>query len=191
MNLIVLFLFCIIFLDFFHFPDSTFKRFRNYTKPLCLERAKGIFVSPNEKELYESLSFYLSINFDKEDKMVVGGYYPQFSFLTKQKNIFEFEEYIFENLRTLLKIAAKREEIGPILASFEDKIISKMEQKRPEIFLTVTGNSLRDYRFISSRIESYIEKNYYLDKIFGPADVWGMGGPVGWVNLYRLKENRS
>jgi len=41
--------------------------------------------------------------------------------------------------------------------------------------------------FLNSRVKNYIEKSYYLDKVFGPADVIGAGGDEGWVNLYRLK----
>jgi len=161
---------------------------KKYTVPLNLDRAKGVFVAHAEKELFESLSSYLAINFGKEDKMAVIGrhYCPQFSFLTKQKNVFEDEEFIFEKLKSL----SASEKAKPILALIKDKIISRMEKERPKIVLRVNENSLTDFKFLPQQLKAYIENKYFLDKVFGPADVFtfGMDDYVEWVYAYKLRE---
>jgi len=189
----VLFLFYIAFFNFYRFPYSIFKRYRKFTAPLNLSRAKGVFVTWQEKELYESLSVYLSSNLEKkEDKIVVIGYYPQFSFLTGQKNIFADHEYIFEKLRVLLTSSVKRKSNKSVLTSLENELMFKLEKERPKFILdtvlnNLTDNSLRDSVYLTSRVKDYIARNYSLDRVFGPADVFGLIGSVGWVNLYKLK----
>ncbi len=188
---VTLFLFYLSFLHFFRYPYSMI---RKYTEPLNLDRAR-IFLTLPEKELYQSLVSHLSANFKKEDRMAVIGYsgcYSQFSFLTKQRNVFEDHEFIFAKLKSLLNTSYKREEVKPQLASFEDRIISRMEREKPKIILIIVKDSLqdqrlKDYKFLSSRIKSYIKRNYLFDKVFGPADIHGLGGRIGWINLYKLK----
>jgi hypothetical protein len=180
-----LFLFYLIFLDFFHYPYSLIKRYKGYAEPLRLDRAKGVLVTKEEKELYESLSSYLSLNLDKDDKMAVMGYWPQISFLTKQKNIFEKDEYSFLKLQFVLETLSKKEKMRMLLALLEDKIISKMQKEKPTVVLDITDDPSRDFEYVSPKIKDYIEKNYSLNKVFGPADIMG---PGWWVNLYRYKE---
>lgn len=183
-----LLLFGIIFLPFLRYPYSKSKR---YIAPLSLRRAKGIFVTPEEKELYESLLSYLSANIGRGGKIAVISYYPQLSFLSEQKNIFQDDEYISLKLKVLSAMAAKDVASKQKLTLIEDRIIGRIERERPRFLLTVDCKSLvdpgEDYNFLSLKVRDYIEKEYYLDKVFGPADVFGSGGDLGWVNLYRLK----
>lgn len=81
-------LFYISFLHFFRYPYTMSKR---YTAPLNLSRARGVLVTPTEKELYESLASYLSLNLGREDKILVTRYLPQLSFLSERKDIFEYD----------------------------------------------------------------------------------------------------
>ncbi len=191
MIFIVLFIFYLSFLHFFRYPYSMFKK---YTVPLNLDRAKGILVSPSEKELYESLSSYLSSNFKEEDKMVVVGpkYYPQIGFLTEQKHIFEDEEFIFMKLQAVLDRSFEKEELKPLLSLMEDKIISKMQKEKPKILLIITDERPRakNLQYLSSRIKTYIKKNYSLRKVFGPGDLYGLGGAPAQINLYRYVKDK-
>ncbi|MBU2541492.1 MAG: glycosyltransferase family 39 protein [Candidatus Omnitrophica bacterium] len=182
---IAIFLFYISFLNFFIYPYSNSKRYR---EPLNLVRAQGILVTAYEKELYESLFSYLSKNLQDNEKIVVMGYYPQLSFLTKQNNIFVREEYLLKKLEFLVKMSIKREDLRPIVTSFEHSIISKIENENPKIILKISNNYLSDFQSISPRIEDFIEKKYSLDEIFGPADILGFGKKLYWVNSYKLKE---
>ena len=173
------------FIDFFWYPYSAIKR---YTKPLNLERAKGVLVTQEEKELYESLSSYLTLNLDKDAKMAVMGYVPHISFLTKQENIFEKDEYIFPKLAFVLGALNKKEKMKMLLASFEDKIMSKMERERPWVVLDITGESSRDFEFLTPKIKDYIKKNYSLDKVISPAGVMLLGFCASCqVKLYKYK----
>jgi 4-amino-4-deoxy-L-arabinose transferase-like glycosyltransferase len=187
-SLIILFLFYLSFLHFFRYPYSMIKR---CTQPLNLARAGGILVSPEEKEMYESLSSYLSDNFTKKDKMAVACYYPQFGFLTKQRNIFEDEEWIFAKLSGLSPQAAKSEKKKLALAALEDKIMAKMQREEPKIILAVTDDPFSDFGLRSSRVSAYIEKRYSLDRVFGPADVEGLGGGDRWVKLYKYNRQKG
>lgn len=187
--LIILFLFFVVFIDFFYYPYSVLKRYKSQTGLLKLDYAKGIIVSPEEKKLYESLTYFLQTNFDKKDKMVIVGYYPQFSFLTKQKNIFEDEEFIFVQLRILFSMSDKNEKIKSVLAMLENKIIFRIEKEKPRILLMIAGDYFYYSKYLSLKIKSYIEKNYTLEKIFGLTDICGMGSPHrGQVELYTLRE---
>ncbi|UCB56920.1 MAG: glycosyltransferase family 39 protein [Candidatus Omnitrophota bacterium] len=186
---IVLFLFYLSFLHFFRYPYSMI---RKYTKPLNLDRAKGICVTSAEKEFYESLTSYMSANFEKEDKMVVinSGYIPHLSFLTGRTNIFAVNEFMFKKLSDIVNVYDKRKDLKPLLVLLEDKIISRMNKEKPKIILIITDDFLRDlqdYRFLSPRIKGYIGKNYSLNKVFGPADVHGLGAFTSWVNLYKME----
>jgi len=180
---ITLFLFYVSFLHFFRYPYSMLKK---YTAPLNLERAKGILVTWDEKKLYESLNSYLALNFKNDDKMVVVGYYPQFYFLTGKNNAFSDEEYIFLRLDTQLAFLTQKEETKPLI-TLENKIISRIERESPEILLTVSDNYSDRLHFIAPGLRNYIEEKYFLDRVFGPADVFGLGGSPSWLNLYRRR----
>ena len=181
---IVLFPFCFTFSNFFYYPYSVIKR---YTKPLNFDRAKGVLVTEEEKELYESLSSYLALNLDKDDKMAVMDYLPQISFLTKQENIFEKDECIFLKLGFVLEILNKKEKMKMLLALFEDKVISKMERERPKVVLGITGESSRDLEFYTSKIKDYIKKNYSLDKVIGSPNIRGSICAPCQLRLYKYK----
>lgn len=183
---IVLFLFYISFLHFFRYPYSMV---RKYTRPLNLERARGILVSANEKELYESLTRYLSANLSRGEKIAVMGYYPQFSFLTKQRNVFTDDEYAFHLLNTWLCSSENYEEFIPVLKQFEDNIIGVMQREKPKIVLVMSGLVFEDIELKSLRVRSYLEENYSLEKTLGPADVFGLGVAQRWLKLYKLIES--
>ena len=181
-------------MHFFGYPYGFIKRYKKFSEPLNLKRAKWILFSPEEKKLYESIASYLLINLKKEDKMVVLGYCPQISFLTERKNIFENEEFIFERLEQSQAAEYKSYRIRLASDLLETKIISNIKKERPKIILVITGNVLGEGEFHSSKVKDYIQKNYSLDKVFGPGDIHGLGGFVAWVKIFYIKgdnDNKS
>lgn len=183
-SLSVLFTLSLSFLHFVRYPWSRHKKF---TEALNLERAQGVLVTPAEKHLYESLSSFLSSNLSKDEKIVILGYNPQFSFLTEQKNVFENEECIFIKLEYLTEVAAK--DIGMLskLKLLEDKIIHKMESEKPKIVLDIVFEGNKS--LYNKLTENYIKKKYVLKKTFGPAEIRGEGSGIGRADLYVLRGN--
>ena len=171
----VLFLVYVSFLHFIRYPYSMLKKF---TASLNLKHSGGILVSSGEKQLYESLADYF-LSYGKD--LVVVGYFPQFAFLTGGKNILEDDEYIFIKLKVASDVQ--------LLSSFEDRVISRMKIRQPEFILTVVSdldaNGLDD---LSARLKEFILNHYIPDKVFGPADVFGLEGGNYWVRLYRLNK---
>ena len=187
-SLIALFLFSITYMHFFGYPFGLIKRYKKFTEPLNIKRAKGILVSPEEKRLYEQLASYLLINLSKQDRMVVLGYYPQIGFLTERKNIFEDEEYMFLRLEDSLGASIKSPKMKLAADVLENRIVSLLKREKPKIIIVMTDASTGDHKFYSLKLKDYIQKNYSLDKIFGPGDIYGLGGFIAWVNAYKLKE---
>jgi len=187
---ITLILFCGSFLHFLRYPYSMFKK---YSQPLVLERAKGVLLTLEEKRLYESLSAYLSGSFKEDDKMAVVGYtgcYSQFSFLAKKRNVFQDDEFIFVKLNDLVELNGRDKNSAVLLPSLENKIISRLVKEKTKIILIVVDDpilGLKDYKFLSGKVKTFFENNYYLCKTFGPADIQGLGGRIGYVKLYKLK----
>jgi hypothetical protein len=179
------FLFCISFLHFIRYPISNVNK---YSQPLCLDRAKGILVTTDEKKLYESLASYLSLSLGQDDKIAVIGYHPNLSFLTKQKDIFTKDMYIFPNLNTLFSLPVKTDAERSLIAYIEEKIVSKMEKGKAKIALTVSGGNSIDYKSLSVRLKDYMQKEYIFVKKIGPGDIYGRGAEKYWINLYSLKE---
>lgn len=181
-SLIVIFTLSLSSLHFFRYPWSRHKKF---TEALNLERAQGVLVTPAEKHLYESLSSFLSGNLSKDEKIVILGYNPQFSFLTEQKNMFENEECIFIKLENLTELAEK--DIGMLskLKLLEDKIIYKMESKKPKIVLDIVYEGKKS--LYNNSVGNYIKKKYVLEKTFGPAEIRGDGLGIGRVDLFVLR----
>jgi hypothetical protein len=183
---IALFLFSLSFLHIFRYPYSMIKK---YTETLTLERGGGIRLTLAEKKLYESLTFYLSDNF-KEGKIVTIGFglpFSMFSFLSRYRDVFQDNEYVFKKLKFLIEIPNRNEKVKSALNLLENKILHKIKQEKPKAILFVIDDYTKDFNFLTPRIRDYINKNYSFAQAFGPADIHGLGGEIGWVMLYKQK----
>jgi hypothetical protein len=178
------FLLYLSFLPVLRYPYANIKK---YTQHLNLKRAGGILVTKGEKELYESLSVYLSDNVNRDRGILVLGYYPQVPFLTEKKEIFEDNVYIFNNFEVLLANPAVSGG-EKLLAAFEEEIISKIEKARPQIILSMSKDYFFDADILSPRIIAYIKDKYSFDRQFGPADVHGRGIDLYQVYAFKIKE---
>ena len=180
------------YLSFLHFIRYPMTMFRKYTYPLKLERAGGISVSREQKEVYESLSSYLSSNITKSGKIAVIGYYPHIGFLTGQKNIFEDDEYIFTKLTGALFHAfhggyIEKGRAKSLSLLLEDSVLDKIKKEKPEMVLFVKGSHVHFSKEDIPNLMSYIDKAYFMDKVFGPADIYGLSneGITNWIEVYK------
>lgn len=180
--------FLLFYLGFLHFIRYPISNINKYRQPLSLDRAKGILVTADEKKIYESLASFLSLRLGEEDKIAVIGYYPNLSFLAKQKDIFTKDLYIFPNLNALFSLPVKTDGERSLIAYIEDKIVSKMKKEKAKIVLTVSGAGSIDYQELSIKLRDYMEKAYVFVKKIGPGDIYGRGEEKYWINLYSLKE---
>jgi len=181
----ILFVLGLSFLHFFRYPWSRSREFRAVLK---LERSGGILVRPSEKSLYEGLSAYLSQNLNKDDKIVVLGYDPQFIFLTGYQSLFPDQEYIFLKLELLMKLCPRDPKMLVRLHSVESKIIFRIQSQKPKVILDIVSEKKEG--LFKGAVAKYIRDNYTLRRTFGPGQIYDMkSAKTGWarVDLYALR----
>ncbi len=159
------FIFYLVFLHFFRYPYS---RFKKYVVPLEIERAQGIKVTYPEKQLYEMLDKYLAKNMKKDDTIAVFGYYPQFSFLTGKENIFGDVEDFYTKLNYLSGSPLKSDGDKDEIEKFEQYLINRIKSKNPRYILVPIR--LGEKRF-PTEVNAFIEKEYILQGTLGPAEI--------------------
>jgi len=172
----------VVYLSFLHYLRYPYSRLKYYTQNLALERAGDIRVSPREKKLYESLNTLFSRELPINGVIAVIGYYPQFSFLLQQDNIFEPNNDVFIKLNSLLASCANVEKNCPEAVKIIDDVIDRINRSKPEFILKPIR--LED-RKPFNRIDGYIKGNYDLYQTLGIADIdiyWR-----GIVEVYRIR----
>ncbi|NQT46857.1 MAG: glycosyltransferase family 39 protein [Candidatus Omnitrophica bacterium] len=165
-------------LHFFRYPYSASKR---YVAPLELERARGIKVTPAEKELYESLNTFLSEHSREDDPIAILGHCPTLSFLSQRHNIFNGETIIME-LDYLARHAKDSPQDQEKLRKLEDRLINKLKTEKPKFILEPIMFAAE---YAETRLNRYVARTYTLEKTLGPAEI-NIYMP-GIVKIYRLK----
>ena len=168
--------------------------YSKYAYPLRLERAGSTYVSGQQQKMYESLSSYFSSNLAKGEKIAVIGYYPHIAFLTGQRNIFEDDEYIFTKFTVALFNAShdgfiEKGKAKSLSLSLESRVLEKIRNEKPKMVLFVKGSHIHFSKEDTPNLMDYVNKMYFADKVFGPADIYGFSekGIENWIEVYRSR----